>query len=704
MNYRWLLTIAAIGMSALLTSAPARAQACVTALSPNPLVVPADGAPVTVTVQTSSAECQWGLTSSPVWLGLANRFGGVGPGTITFSRPYPNHGATPRSDAGSLVVSGVSVPVQQPGNPCPLTVTPPAASLAANGGSGTFTVNTTGTSCTYAVSPGDGITITGGASGSSFPATVTFTIPPNTQSLQRVYSALVSSLGTFLFAPSASILQNGSPIVTSAPGFGLTFAVHHLPAGGVHMSAPEPIQLTNTEDPDSTWTVTSTQPWLRVTPTGGATPETATVSIDPSAIAGLAAGSYSAQATFFSAVAPVTPQPLLVQLLVTGQQSSLIAPGGFLDTPAQNATGLSGAVAVTGWAVDDVGIARVQVYRDAFGGEPPGPVYLGDATRVRGARPDVVMLLPGRPETTRAGWGFMILSNMLPNGGNGTFVLSAVAEDIEGRRTLLGQRTVTFDNANSAFPFGTIDFPIQGGMMTGTYANQGWLLAQPGRSIPLDGSTIRLYIDGALHPALASYNHPRPDVAALFPNPPYVNASGPAAQFTIDTTALPNGIHTMAWTVTDSLGTTQGIGSRYVDVQNAQGSIAVPLEARSAAAVSAVPEATAFVWDRRGFDDRDWALRFVGSSATALHARRGERIEVAMDTWVWSRACGPFAGYLRTGEDAGPLPPGASLDGDRGVFTWMPPVEFAGAFDFAFVRPLCDAGEERIPLRIVIGE
>ena len=36
----------------------------------------------------------------------------------------------------------------------------------------------------------------------------------------------------------------------------------------------------------------------------------------------------------------------------------------------------------------------------------------------------------------------------------------------------------------------------------------------------------------------------------------------------IDTTALSNGMHTIAWTVTDNLGSTEGIGSRYFRVSN----------------------------------------------------------------------------------------------------------------------------------------
>lgn len=38
--------------------------------------------------------------------------------------------------------------------------------------------------------------------------------------------------------------------------------------------------------------------------------------------------------------------------------------------------------------------------------------------------------------------------------------------------------------------------------------------------------------------------------------------------FTIDTTTLMNGVHTIAWVVRDSLGRTQGIGSRYFAVAN----------------------------------------------------------------------------------------------------------------------------------------
>ena len=49
-----------------------------------------------------------------------------------------------------------------------------------------------------------------------------------------------------------------------------------------------------------------------------------------------------------------------------------------------------------------------------------------------GARPDVQALFPTSPRNTRAGWGYLMLTNFLPNLGNGTFRLTAIADDADG--------------------------------------------------------------------------------------------------------------------------------------------------------------------------------------------------------------------------------------------------------------------------------
>jgi len=239
-------------------------------------------------------------------------------------------------------------------------------------------------------------------------------------------------------------------------------------------------------------------------------------------------------------------------------------PFGVVDTPADDAT-VAGEVGFTGWALDAGGIRDVRVYRDAVGGEPGGHVYVGTADFVRGARPDVQAAFPGYPDNDRAGWGFMVLTNMLPNQGNGPYVFSAFATNHAGQRTLIGTRRLTGANATSQLPFGTIDTPGQGAEVSGTIVNFGWVLTPSPLGIPTDGSTIDVYIDGVMvgHPV---YNQYRSDIATLFPG--YVNANGAVGYFMIDTTTLADGLHSIVWGVRDSAGQVNGIGSRNFRVRN----------------------------------------------------------------------------------------------------------------------------------------
>ena len=701
-----------------LTSDVAVAQpGCVTGFSPATLSIPAAGAPpgnpVTINVLTSSSNCQWtfeGIFFSnmapipqvPPWIGLPSPLSGTGPVTVSLTF-FENNASAPRNFI--LRFGGQPLAVSQAPNPCPLTLSAVSPALIpANGGTGSFTVSTTGSPCSYNVLPTDGVTVTSGGSGSTFPATVTFSVVPNTTQQPVGRNIYVSSFVTFSFAPGVAITQNGSPVATDAPFNGHLFAIHRPGSGAAHMSPPEPIRITNTENPAATWTASPSEPWLMLSPAAGTSPSTATISIDPAGAGVLSRGTYEGTINITSSAAPSTPMSIRVQLRITDATSTTTAPLGVLDIPRPGATALSGAVAVSGWAIDDVGIARVLIYRNSVAGEPQGEVLLGEGTRVRGARPDILGVA-FNPGVTSAGWGLMVLSNVLPNGGNGTFVLSAYAEDIEGGRQRLGQTTVTFDNTGSPYPFGTIDVPGQGATVSGMLNNQGWVLAQPGRSIPFDGSTIRLFIDGAERSNLAGYGFARPDVAALFPFPTYPNANGPAAQFTLDTTQFADGMRTIVWVVRDDQNVVQGIGSRYIRVNNGAASqVTAPLaaEARSAATVQRIPQSTALLWQRHGLDEGSWSLRFAGGATHEIRQARGERVEVALDTWWWSEGCGPYAAYLMTGDVAGPLPPGASLDGEESLFRWLPPIEFSGAYEFAFVRKSCLGREERIPLRVIL--
>jgi hypothetical protein len=162
----------------------------------------------------------------------------------------------------------------------------------------------------------------------------------------------------------------------------------------------------------------------------------------------------------------------------------------------------------------------------------------------------------------------MMLTNFLPNDGNGTFTLHAIAMDSGGHRVTLGTKTITCDNANAVKPFGAIDTPAPGGTASGgSYRVTGWVLTPPPNEIPRDGSTIHVFVDGADlgHPV---YNIPRSDIAGLFPG--YANSDGAAAYFDLDTTTYADGVHTISWAVVDDAGNADGIGSRYFSIKNSQ--------------------------------------------------------------------------------------------------------------------------------------
>ncbi|MDQ3486947.1 MAG: Ig-like domain-containing protein [Acidobacteriota bacterium] len=293
-------------------------------------------------------------------------------------------------------------------------------------------------------------------------------------------------------------------------------------------------------------------------------------------VSGLPAGTYTLVAEARYTATGLFEKSASVQVTVTGS-----APFGVIDTPAASAS-VAGTVLVTGWALSDVGVARVAVYRDPVAGES-GQVWIGDATFVDGARPDVAAAFPSYPQNTRAGWGLAVLTNMLPSGGNGPITFHVYAHDTNNNVTALGARSVVGANGSSVQPFGTIDTPGQGATVSGTITVFGWALTPGSNIIPTDGSTIQVVVDSVVV-GQPTYNQCRGTNGTNFPPPGTCNddiaaafgsayrniaaGSGAIGSFELDTTALSNGIHSIEWRVTDSAGNVQGIGSRYFYVQN----------------------------------------------------------------------------------------------------------------------------------------
>jgi hypothetical protein len=509
-------------------------------------------------------------------------------------------------------------------------------------------------------------------------------------------TAAISCVATFVPSPAAPVLTlDKTSLQFGAATNGAVFVVQ-TPA--------QVVRLTQTGTGLVTWTATSTEPWLQVSPASGS--GSASLSISVLSVGGLPVGSTVTGAiTLMLTGASNTAGPITVMLNLIPLGTSA-SPFGFVDTPLDNTSGVTGAIPFTGWALDDLEVAEVTVCRSAVGAEvaPVDPncggaaqIFVGTAVFIDGARPDVAAAFPTFPVNTRAGWGFMVLTNMLPNQGNGTYVFHMYARDRENRVTLLGARTMTCANASATKPFGAIDTPSQGGDASGNaFVNFGWALTPLPKTIPTNGSTITVIVDGVAV-GTVSYNHLRSDIAALFPG--LNNTNGAVGFRILDTTTLTNGLHTIQWTVTDDQGSTEGIGSRFFTVSNGAGAsmTAAHTAGMEAEAIAAVPLDGAALVGRSGWDLAAPYQAFAAgeSGRVVIRSEEVSRLELQLGPG-WDE------GHLRTSEGLAALPIGSHLDTSTGVFTWAPGVGFVGSYDLVFVRHQAGQAVARQEVRVLL--
>ncbi len=440
--------------------------------------------------------------------------------------------------------------------------------------------------------------------------------------------------------------------------------------------------------------------------------------------------------------------------------ATVSSPIGQVDTPIQNATGVQGAIGVTGWVLDNIGVTGVKIYRNCLLFDNPAScqivlgnnvVEVGDAAFLAGARTDVEAAFSSFPQNNRAGWGYLMLTSMLPHvptqqqyGGQGALTLYAVATDVEGNKKLLGRSSdpaspafatptaITMANDSIAKPFGAIDTPGQGQTVSGLLNNFGWALTTDSNTtggesgdilIPTNGSTMTVFID-SLPVALVAYNQCRGSVgnpvpAGVFCNDDVSNIFGnatpqpvltsrtanatlfrnldagraPIGVYSFNTATLSNGLHTIAWSVSDSAGRNEGIGSRFFNVLNSGADQSMrPAEVRGLALMlDGHGAGTAGVSGRTGFDlSTAWApMRADDASRYRVRLPEQGRVEL----WLGDAV---DAGYLVAQDGTlRDLPTGSSLSGAH--FGWMPPVGYVGAYHLAFLR-----GGERIDVHVTV--
>lgn len=452
------------------------------------------------------------------------------------------------------------------------------------------------------------------------------------------------------------------------------------------------IWLTNNGKGVLNWKASSNSPWLFVSPGSGNGGAILSITVNHT---GMAPGTYSGAITVTDPIAFNSPRVVNVRLDIKNSSQDAPAFGDFA-TPINLST-VRSSVPFTGWTLDDIGVESVKIYRE----EGKSMIYIGEAAFVEGARPDVEAAFPEYPNKYKAGWGYMMLTCFLPGGGNGVFRFHAIAKEVSGKTVDLGVKTITVDNAHAVKPFGAIDTPTQGGFASGPrFVNWGWALTPPPNTIPTDGSTIQVWVDG-VSLGNPSYNNYRPDIAALFPQ--YANKNGASGYAFLDASSLKSGVHSLQWTAVDNAGNSDGIGSRYFSVLNPYVSSAntpdAALAAGSPSLRSLAPDILP-VSIQTGFtptppreiapDDQGIihvALRELEPLVIGLAGTLPPQKDNRRNTSPYNDpepGYPRFSGYLCCGDDLRPLPPGTTLDEKKGIFYWRPGPGFTGPYSFLF--------------------
>ncbi|MCX6546022.1 MAG: hypothetical protein NTV05_16625 [Acidobacteria bacterium] len=471
------------------------------------------------------------------------------------------------------------------------------------------------------------------------------------------------------------------------------------------------------------WSASSSATWLQITSGPGVGQFTVAI-VNPGNVIG---GSSSLSGAVTITASNVGVGGSVPVTLTVKQVGTSTAPFGAFDTPADGTAGMQGSFAVTGWALDDVAIDRVEIWRDLVQGEDPthayvtdpshpahGKVFIASPLFVTDARPDVEALYSSYPAANRAGWGYLLLSWGLEGQGNGPYTLYAYAFDVDGHSASLGTKTIAVDNAHASKPFGSIDTPGYGETRSGTFVNFGWALTPAGdASCRINNGDVWVTVD-SLPAALVSYGDARSDIAAAFPG--FLNSANASGAYYVNTTTLTNGRHQIGWLVYDSCGRGDGIGSRFFNVLNAPSGDSAGARGPGSDPTGGAP-LTALSRETAVAAGRDESRPYAGTLRPEA-ARRGAPAPAVQNGVVSVRRLGgawesvppntdgryvidvpqdgrievrlppldgrAYAGAQEVGGNRRLLPVGSSLDASAGVFYWQPAPGFLGKFDLVF--------------------
>lgn len=244
------IILAAVGLAtagSCDTSSPsAPTPVCAFTLSSDSVSVPSEGGASTVQISTDPA-CAWSITGLTAWTTLESPANGTGPATVRFA-VLPNAEPAPRH--ARVTVAGRTFTIDQAGAAaCAFSIAPEQQAFDEEGGTGQVQVTTAGGCAWTATSNAAWIRITANAEGTG-PASVTYTIPPN--------SATASRSGTLTVAGrTVTITQTGED-----PGVPIDCAYSVSPVTLSPCMAGGTMQVTLATTSGCSWTLSVDVPWL----------------------------------------------------------------------------------------------------------------------------------------------------------------------------------------------------------------------------------------------------------------------------------------------------------------------------------------------------------------------------------------------------------------------------------------------------------
>ena len=211
-----------------------------------------------------------------------------------------------------------------------------------------------------------------------------------------------------------------------------------------------------------------------------------------------------------------------------------------IDNPGSQGGTFQGLATFNGWALNtSSAITSLTVSVD---GVSKGAATYGQS------RPDVCTVYPSSPScrnsAANVGWSYLLDMSAL---GNGNHVFSVTAIAANGQRTIQAH-PFTVGNWTTANPtIVSIDYPSsQTGALSGQVGIGGWAI-NPNANI----ASVKVAIDN-IPMGSAGYGGNRADVCAVFSS--YAGCPNVGWNFSLDTTLVGDGAHTLQITVTPASG------------------------------------------------------------------------------------------------------------------------------------------------------